>query len=88
MIWLLLIFIGILFIALIPPSGRFGPVGGRHNLPRFYNPNKVIGEPIWNECKVHNKFYDKVTGEEVKVVSMTFDEFMEKHKLPCCKKDK
>lgn len=46
-----------------------------------------VGESPWYFCEKHNKYYDKKSGEEVKVVTKSLEEILKECQLPCCKNE-
>lgn len=65
-----------------------GMIRGRVNHPKFWDivggPQIIqVGESPWRYCETHDKYYDRKTGKEVKLKTISLSEFL---KSPCCKR--
>jgi hypothetical protein len=75
--------VGWFFVGLIACGGGWRSPHQRDRL--WLNRHFTNGEPSWRECRNHNKVYDKNTGEELHLKTITLKELIDANKLPCCK---
>lgn len=57
-----------------------GRIGER---PPPFGDTIYYGDPVWRHCKKCDKYFDRKTGEEIKVEKLTFDELMEEYGHKC-----
>lgn len=41
------------------------------------------GDPVWRHCKKCDKYFDRKTGEEIKVEKLSFEEMMKEYGHKC-----